>query len=172
MILTFGLLSPDKGIEYVIDALPAILDVHPDDRLHRPRRHASARDRARRRDLPAHARGPRASSSASTDNMIFHNRFVSQDELTEFLSAADIYITPYLKPEQITSGTLAYAVGAGKAVISTPYSYARELLADGAACSCRGGIGGDRPRGHRAARRRRRAARAMCARRGRARPRP
>jgi hypothetical protein len=62
--------------------------------------------------------------------VIFHNRFVSQAELSEFLAAADIYITPYLNPEQITSGTLAYALGAGKAVISTPYAYARELLAE------------------------------------------
>jgi hypothetical protein len=64
-------------------------------------------------------------------NVIFHNRFVSQAELSEFLAAADIYITPYLNPEQITSGTLAYAFGAGKAVISTPYPYATELLAEG-----------------------------------------
>ena len=56
--------------------------------------------------------------------MIFHNRFVSQAELTDFLSAADIYITPYLNPEQITSGTLAFAVGSGKSVVSTPYRYA------------------------------------------------
>jgi hypothetical protein len=63
-------------------------------------------------------------------HVVFHDRFVSASELAEFLSAADIYITPYLNPEQITSGTLAYAVGNGKAVISTPYRYARELLAD------------------------------------------
>src|SRR4029453_8840798 len=64
-------------------------------------------------------------------NMICPDRFVSLGELVEFLSAADIYITPYLNPEQITSGTLAYAVGAGKAVISPPYLYARELLDEG-----------------------------------------
>ena len=63
-------------------------------------------------------------------NVIFHDRFVSETELGEFLSAADIYVTPYLKETQITSGTLAYAVGAGKAVVSTPYWYATELLAD------------------------------------------
>ena len=73
----------------------------------------------------------RAQKLGVDSNVIFHNRFVSLAELTEFLAAADIYVTSYLKPEQITSGTLAYALGAGKAVISTPYVYARELLADG-----------------------------------------
>jgi glycosyltransferase involved in cell wall biosynthesis len=130
VLLTFGLLSPDKGIEHVIDALPAILErfaetiyivlgaTHP----HVRERHGETyrlmlESRAKRLGVDSH--------------MIFHNRFVSQTELTEFLSAADIYVTPYLKAEQITSGTLAYAVGSGKAVISTPYWYARELLADG-----------------------------------------
>jgi glycosyltransferase involved in cell wall biosynthesis len=130
LILTFGLLSPDKGIEHVIDALPTILAHHPDavyivlgaTHPHIIEHHGETyrlmlEDRALRLGVDT--------------NVIFHNRFVSLPELTEFLAAADIYITPYLNPEQITSGTLAYAVGAGKAVISTPYAYARELLADG-----------------------------------------
>jgi len=73
----------------------------------------------------------RAKRLGVAGSVIFHDRFVSQAELSEFLAAADIYITPYLNPEQISSGTLAYALGAGKAVISTPYAYATELLADG-----------------------------------------
>ena len=130
VILTFGLLSPDKGIEHVIDALPEILAVHPDTVyivLGATHPHVVEREgEAYRLMLEA-----RAQALGVGANMIFHNRFVSQEELVEFLSATDIYITPYLNPEQITSGTLAYAVGAGKAVISTPYVYARELLSEG-----------------------------------------
>jgi glycosyltransferase involved in cell wall biosynthesis len=130
VVLTFGLLSPDKGIEYVIDALPAIVARHPETvylvlgatHPHVKERHGEAYR------LMLELRAQRLGVAS---NIIFHDRFVSQKELVEFLSAADIYITPYLKADQITSGTLAYAVGAGKAVISTPYLYARELLGDG-----------------------------------------
>ena len=129
VILTFGLLSPDKGIEHAIEALPAILAQFPNaiyivlgaTHPHVLDRHGETyrlmlENRARRLGVDS--------------SVIFHNRFVSQAELNEFLSAADVYVTPYLKAEQITSGTLAYAVGSGKAVISTPYWYASELLAD------------------------------------------
>lgn len=130
LILTFGLLSPDKGIEYVIDALPTILAHHPDAVyivLGATHPHIIERQGETYR-LMLEDRAKRLGVDGS---LIFHNRFVSQAELSEFLAAADIYITPYLNPEQITSGTLAYALGAGKAVISTPYPYARELLAEG-----------------------------------------
>jgi glycosyltransferase involved in cell wall biosynthesis len=130
VILTFGLLSPDKGIEHVVDALPAILEAYPDTIyivLGATHPHVLEQSGETYR-LMLEARAERLGVDAS---MIFHNRFVSQAELGEFLSAADIYITPYLNPEQSTSGTLAYAVGAGKAVISTPYRYATELLAEG-----------------------------------------
>jgi glycosyltransferase involved in cell wall biosynthesis len=130
VIFTFGLLSPDKGIEHVIDALPAILARHPDTVyvvLGATHPHIKERyGESYRESLER-----RAQELGVASSMIFHNRFVSRGELVKFLSAADIYVTPYLKPEQSTSGTLAYAVGSGKAVISTPYLYARELLADG-----------------------------------------
>jgi hypothetical protein len=130
VILTFGLLSPDKGIEYVIDAMPAILERHPNTVyivLGATHPHVKQQHGEEYR-LMLQARAERLGVDV---NVIFHNRFVSHDELVEFLGAADLYVTPYLKEEQSTSGTLAYAVGCGKAVISTPYRYAREMLAEG-----------------------------------------
>ncbi len=130
VILTFGLLSPDKGIEHVIDALPAILARYPDTvYVVLGATHPHIKDRYGESYRESLQR--RAQELGVESSVIFHNRFVSRGELVKFLSAADIYVTPYLKPEQSTSGTLAYAVGSGKAVISTPYLYARELLADG-----------------------------------------
>jgi glycosyltransferase involved in cell wall biosynthesis len=130
VLLTFGLLSPDKGIEYVIDAMPTILEHHPDAVyvvLGATHPHVKERDGETYRVMLEN----RAKSLGVDSSMIFHNRFVTQEELNKFLAVADIYITPYLQPQQITSGTLAYALGSGKAVISTPYLYARELLAEG-----------------------------------------
>jgi glycosyltransferase involved in cell wall biosynthesis len=130
MIFTFGLLSPDKGIEHVIDALPAILARYPDAVyvvLGATHPHIKERDgESYRESLERRTRELGVESS-----VIFKNQFVGRAELVKFLAAADIYVTPYLNPAQSTSGTLAYAVGSGKAVISTPYLYARELLADG-----------------------------------------
>ena len=128
VLLTFGLLSPNKGIEHVIEALPAILAQHPNIVylvLGATHPHLIAHEgEAYRRKLEklAEKRGVK-------DRVIFHNRFVSLEELKEFIGAADIYITPYLNEAQVTSGTLAYTFGAGKAIISTPYWHAQELLA-------------------------------------------
>ncbi len=130
VLLTFGLLSPDKGIEYVIDALPAILARFP-QALYIVLGATHPHIRERHGEAYRVMLETRALQLGVDANVIFHNRFVSHDELTEFLAAADVYVTPSLQPEQTTSGTLAYAVGSGKAVISTPYMYARELLADG-----------------------------------------
>jgi glycosyltransferase involved in cell wall biosynthesis len=130
VILTFGLLSPDKGIEDVIDAMPAILARHPNTDyvvLGATHPHVKQRQGESYR-LMLQARAAKLGVEA---NVLFRNRFVSHEELVEFLGAADVYITPYLNEAQSTSGTLAYAVGSGKAVISTPYRYARELLAEG-----------------------------------------
>ena len=130
VILTFGLLSPDKGIEQAIQALPAILARHPDALyvvVGATHPHLKEREGETYRVM-LESLAHRLSVDAS---VVFHDRFVSADELDDFLSAADIYVTPYLNEAQITSGTLARAVGAGKAIISTPYWHARDLLADG-----------------------------------------
>ena len=130
VLLTFGLLNPNKGIEYVLNALPKIVRDYPDVlyivlgathpnvkreqgeqyRIHLERR-------VKELDLQQH--------------VVFHNRFVTLEKLIQFLVATDIYITPYLSLEQISSGTLAYALTCGKAIVSTPYWYAEELLGDG-----------------------------------------
>lgn len=130
VILTFGLLSPGKGIETMIDALPAVVRQHPEavyivlgaTHPHVKKNHGEAYRLALQR---------RARELGVGEHLIFHNRFVDLKELCEFLGAADIYVTPYLNKEQIVSGTLAYALGSGKATVSTPYWYAEEMLAGG-----------------------------------------
>jgi hypothetical protein len=130
VLLTFGLLSPNKGIENVIRALPAILAKHPNvvyivSGVTHP--HIRKREGERYREgLQALAKQLGVSSQ-----LILNNRFVSAEELIEHVGAADIYITPYRQEAQVVSGTLAIALGAGKAIISTPYWHAKELLADG-----------------------------------------
>jgi glycosyltransferase involved in cell wall biosynthesis len=129
VLLTFGLLSPNKGIEHVLNALPDVLAEFPDvvyivlGATHP--NELRARGEAYRLGLEAIAK-----KNNLENHVIFHNRFVELTELTEFIGAADLYVTPYLDEAQITSGTLAYAFGAGKAVISTPYWHAAELLRD------------------------------------------
>ena len=128
VLLTFGLLSPNKGIEYVLNALPAIVREFPNvvyivlgaTHPHLVRDHGETYRLSLER---------LAKKNGVEKNVIFFNRFVDKDELMEFLGATDIYITPYLNKAQITSGTLAFSFGAGKAVISTPYWHAEELLA-------------------------------------------
>jgi len=130
VLLTFGLLSPNKGFENVIQALPRILSQHSDvvyiiaGATHP---HVKLREGDRYRlELEA-----LATKLGVERNVVFHNRFVSPQEMATLVSAADIYITPYRYEAQAVSGTLAYALGAGKAIISTPYWHAAELLSDG-----------------------------------------
>jgi glycosyltransferase involved in cell wall biosynthesis len=130
VLLTFGLLSPNKGIENVIRALPAILARHPDvvyivSGVTHPH--------VRRQEGERYREGLRALAQelGVSSHLILNNRFVSAEELVEHVGAADVYITPYRQEAQIVSGTLAIAVGAGKAIISTPYWHAKELLAEG-----------------------------------------
>jgi hypothetical protein len=130
VLLTFGLLSANKGIEFVIEALPAILQRCPNvvfivfgaTHPHVVRQEGESYRMSLER---------LAESLGVEQHVLFHNRFVSLEELVEFIGAADVYVTPYLNPAQIVSGTLAYTVGAGKAVVSTPYWYAEELLSGG-----------------------------------------
>jgi glycosyltransferase involved in cell wall biosynthesis len=129
VLLTFGLLSPNKGIENVIRALPAILARHPNvvyivSGVTHPH--------VRRREGEGYRESLQALAEqlGVSNHLILNNRFVSAEELVEHVGAADIYITPYRQEAQVVSGTLAIALGAGKAIISTPYWHAKELLAE------------------------------------------
>jgi len=129
-ILTFGLIGPSKGIELMIQALPAIAEkfpdviyivlgaTHPSILQHSGEKYRNELERMAR-DLGV------------SNNIMFVNKFLELEDLCRYIGAADIYVTPYPNQEQSTSGTLAYATGAGKAVVSTPYWHAQELLADG-----------------------------------------
>jgi len=129
-ILTFGLLSKNKGIEVMLRAMPSIVEAEPSVLyiilgMTHPSvlRHDGESYRFSLQQM--------VKELGLQNNVIFHNRFVSDEELSNFLCAADIYVTPYMNREQLTSGTLSFAVGTGKAVVSTPYWAAMELLADG-----------------------------------------
>jgi glycosyltransferase involved in cell wall biosynthesis len=130
MILTFGLMGRGKGLEQAIRALPMVVRTHPEALyliLGATHPHVLKHEGERyREELWALAR-----ELGVEGNLRMDNRFVTQEDLERYLAAADIYLTPYPNPAQITSGTLAYAVGNGKAVVSTPYWYAEELLAEG-----------------------------------------
>lgn len=127
--LTFGLLSPGKGIEHVLQAIPEIVAQFPDFiYLVLGATHPSLiREQGERYRISLERM---AKELRIAKHVGFYNRFVELKELTEFIGAADLYITPYLNIQQAVSGTLAYAFGCGQAVISTPYWHAEELLAD------------------------------------------
>src|ERR1700722_14676225 len=130
IILTFGLLSPNKGIETMLDAMPEIIKSCPNSvyvilGATHPKL-MQQQGEAYRESLMARAR-----ALGIEDHVVFFNQFVDQATLLDFISMCDVYTTPYLNEAQMTSGTLAYSFGLGKAVVSTPYWHAKELLSDG-----------------------------------------
>ena len=130
LVLTFGLLGRGKGLETAIRALPEVVAAQPDALyliLGATHPHVLRHEGEAYREELWHL----ARELGVEDHLRMDNRFVELDDLKRYLAAADVYLTPYPNPAQITSGTLAYAVGNGKAVVSTPYWYAEELLADG-----------------------------------------
>ena len=130
VISSFGLINRGKGIEYVIKAMPKILEKHPNaiylvlgETHPGVRKHEGESYRNTLTDI--------IRELGLEENVRFNNRFLALNELVRYLCATDVYVTPYLNKDQIVSGTLAYALGCGKAILSTPYLYAEEVLADG-----------------------------------------
>ena len=135
IVSTFGLLDPRKGIEYAIRALKRVVDRHPEvlylvvgETHPELRKHAGEQYRNQLQSL--------VRELGLENNVCFVNQYLSDREVIDYLQASDIYVTPYLDRNQITSGTLAFAVGTGKAIISTPYPHAVEALAEGRGLVC------------------------------------
>lgn len=130
VISTFGLVSRGKGLEYAIQAMPAVVERFPNalylilGETHPNVRRYEGEVYRNELDELVHKLGMRP-------YVRFDNRYLTQEELIDYLSATDVYVTPYINPDQIVSGTLAYAIGCGKAIVSTPYLYARSALSEG-----------------------------------------
>jgi glycosyltransferase involved in cell wall biosynthesis len=136
VLSTFGLLSRDKGIQNAIKALPEVVrdwpdilyliigQTHPQVRLHEGERYRNRLIRL-------------VKKLGLEENVRFHNRFLTKEELIAYLQGTDIYICPYLNKEQLSSGTVTYALGAGRAIVSTPFYYAKEVLAEGRGVLCK-----------------------------------
>jgi glycosyltransferase involved in cell wall biosynthesis len=135
VLCTFGLISKGKGIEYAIKALPSIVERHPEVvYLIMGQTHPEVQlteDEFYRKSL-----ADLVSELGMQDHVIFENRFLPRDELLTYLQAADVYLTPYIGRGQISSGTLIYALGTGRAVVSTPYLHAYEVLNSGRGLFC------------------------------------
>jgi glycosyltransferase involved in cell wall biosynthesis len=129
LVLTFGLLSPNKGIESMLEALPDVISQYPDlVYLVLGATHPMVKKKhgeVYRQDLKN-----KVYELGLENNVIFHDKFVEKEELCNYILASDIYASPYLSREQIVSGALTYAIGMGKAIVSTPYWYAQEMLSD------------------------------------------
>lgn len=130
LLATFGLLGPDKGIEYALAAMPEVVKRHPDalylvlgETHPELRRHSGE---SYRMFLEA-----RVAELGLQNHVRFYKHYLNKTELVEFLHATDVYVIPYLNPYQIASGTLSYAVASGKAVVSTPFVHAQEVLSEG-----------------------------------------
>ncbi len=130
VLSTFGLVSRGKGIEYVIRAMPAIVERFPNV-VYMVLGETHPKVRAKEGEEYREMLMAEVDRLGVRDHVIFVNRYLTLDDIRLYLRAADLYITPYLNPDQITSGTLAYALAAGCVVLSTPYLYAQEVLADG-----------------------------------------
>ena len=130
ILSTFGLVDPRKGLEYVIEAMPEIVARHP-AALYLVVGQTHPELQKREGETYRNALIASAARLGLRDHVKFVNQYLTQREVVDYLLATDVYVTPYLDPNQITSGTLAYALGAGKAIVSTPYLHAREVLSEG-----------------------------------------